>query len=346
MSTTHHSTADLERFAVRAFTAVGVSHEHAEMAAHAILEADRRGQHGHGVVRIPSYVDQLQSGHLNPKADIRLLHETGVSAVVDGDHALGQVVAAVTSKVAIEKAKSAGLAWVGSRRSGHPGAGGVYAARALEQDMVGMYFAVSRGRVVAPWGGREPMLGTNPIAVAIPAGQRPAVQVDVATSVASVGKINLARSSGEQLPSGWVIDDFGESITDPENWRAGTLAPIGEHKGYGLGLVVSIFAGLMNGVPMEANQGDRASAGQAFIAVRPDLFGEFDVFCEAMDAYTAEIHRSVPRQGFDAVRVPGDRLHRTRKSIDREGVPLTPEMADQFRDLADRLGIESPDGGS
>lgn len=330
---------------MRAFKAAGVREEHARMAAHAILEADRRGQHGHGAVRIPSYLDQLESGYLNANAEIRLLNETGVSAVVDGDHGLGQVVATVTSKVAIDKARDAGLAWVGSRRSGHPGAGGVYAAHALEQNMVGIYFAMSQGRVVAPWGGREPMLGTNPVSVAIPAGQRPPIQVDIATSVASAGKIELARSSGQQLPAGWVIDDFGNPITDPEDWRAGTLVPIGEHKGYGLGLIVSIFAGLMNGVSMEANKRDQASAGQAFIAVRPDLFGEFDEFCEAMDAYTDEIHNSAPRHGFDAVRVPGDQADQTRERVDREGIRFSPKTAEQFRVLADRLGIDPIDGG-
>ncbi len=180
----------------------GVPADHARITAERMIEADLRGRTGHGLIRLVPYSKRIQAGGYNLAPDIRVLHETPVSALVDGDNGLGQVVMTRAAEIAIEKATAGGIGWVGTVHSNHAGAAGIYPAMALRHGLGAFYFAVANGNGMPPWGGVERLLGTNPIAFAIPAGHELPFQLDIATTVASHGTIKVTAQAGEQMPEG------------------------------------------------------------------------------------------------------------------------------------------------
>jgi LDH2 family malate/lactate/ureidoglycolate dehydrogenase len=190
----------LHRFVVAVFTALDVAPEHADITARRLLEADLRGRTGHGLIRVPQYVPRIEQGGINVRPDVVLRRSTPVSGVVDGDNGLGQVVMTAATEQAIEKAETSGMAWVGTMRSNHAGAAGVYTGMAVERDLVAIYMAVASANVMPPWGGREAILGTNPISIAIPAGEEPAFQLDIATTMASHGTIKVLVEEASRCP--------------------------------------------------------------------------------------------------------------------------------------------------
>src|SRR5918998_1030503 len=237
----------LASFVSDALVTCGLSAADAAAAAELITEADLIGVDTHGIFRLPQYVNALRAGTINPVPRISCVREAGATAVVDGDNGLGHLVVAFAARKAIELARTYGVAWVGARNSNHAGAGAVYAAMPVEAGMVGIYAAVSGSNLMAPWGGAEPLLGTNPIAVGIPAGEGAPVILDIATSVASFGAIKNHALQGKALPVGWVVDRNGQPLTDPARAGEGMLLPIGGHKGSGLSLAIGLLAGVMNG---------------------------------------------------------------------------------------------------
>lgn len=267
-----------------------VPSDHARITARRMLDADVRGMSGHGIFRLPQYVARLEAGGYNVRPDIRTTYETSVSALIDGDNGLGQVVVTRAAETAIAKANEHGLAWVGVQGSNHAGAAGVYAAMALEHDLIGVYLGVGSSNHLPPWGGLDPLLSTNPMAVAIPAGQEPPVVLDMATTVVSYGRVKIAAERGETLPEGWMVDRAGAPLTDPRRSSEGFLVPIGDYKGYGLGLVIGMLAGVLNGaafgsrvVDFTTDHGTPTNTGQAIIMVRPDLFRPLAEFKAEMD---------------------------------------------------------------
>lgn len=347
MSTPRVAVAELRRFIEAVLDAFDVPSADAETTALRMLEADLRGMTGHGILRLPAYVERLEAGGYNVRPRIRVLHETPVSALVDGDNGLGQVVVTRAVETAIAKAGSAGLAWVGIRGSNHAGAGGVYASMPLEHGMIGIYLAVGSANHLAPWGGVDRLLSTNPVAVAIPAGEEPPVVLDMATTVVSYGRIKVAADRGEPLPEGWVVDRTGAPVTDPHRAHEGYLLPIGGYKGYGLGLVIGLLAGVLNGAAFGSAVVDFAedhvtppNTGQTVIAVRPDLFGPADAFAAEMDRRIQEIRRSTPIAGGPPVRIPGDRVAERRAEALADGIALDDALVDRLMALAARLGID------
>ena len=188
------SAATLRTFLTDALRACGLPEADAATVAAAMLEADLTGSDAHGVFRLPGYVRQLKRGVMNPKADITVVERSPATALIDGDHGMGHVVMTAAANLAVELARASGVGWVGARRSNHAGAGAIYAAIPLAHGMIGIYGAGSSVNHMAPWGGTEPLLGTNPIAVAIPAGNEAPVILDIATSLASNGGSSSARS--------------------------------------------------------------------------------------------------------------------------------------------------------
>jgi L-2-hydroxycarboxylate dehydrogenase (NAD+) len=199
----------LQRFVEEVLVAQGVPADHASITASRLIEADLRGRSGHGLIRLPLYSQRIAAGGYNLEPDIRVLNESPVSALVDGDNGLGQVVMSQAAEIAIEKASVAGLAWVATVNSNHAGAAGIYPAMALRRGLGAMYWAVANGNGMPPWGGREKLLGTNPMAVAFPAGDEVPFQLDIATTVASHGTIKVAALAGTPMPEGWVVDFDG-----------------------------------------------------------------------------------------------------------------------------------------
>ncbi len=231
-----------------ALAAAGLPAEDAVIAAKAMIEADVTGFDTHGIFRLSSYIDTLRSGRVNPRANIKVIARSPATALVDGDNGIGHLVMTYAANLAVELARASGIGWVGARRSNHAGAAGTYAEIPLAHGMVGIYAAVSTANHMAPWGGAEALMGTNPIAIAIPAGREPAVVLDIATSVSSFGTIRKYALAGEPMPEGWVVNSkSGEPITDPKKVSEGVLLPIGGYKGSGLALMIGLLAGVLNG---------------------------------------------------------------------------------------------------
>jgi LDH2 family malate/lactate/ureidoglycolate dehydrogenase len=319
----------------------GVSDDHATITAARMIDADLRGQSGHGIFRLASYSTRIEAGGYNLSPDIRVENETSVRALVDGDNGFGHVIVQRAVDLAIDKAKEHGLSWVGTRRSNHAGAAGVYAAMALKHDLICIYLAVGNANHQPAWGGLDLLLSTNPIAVAIPAGEEPGMVLDIATTVVSHGRINVAAERGETLPVGWLEDREGNPITDPTRVHEGLLLPIGGYKGYGLNLAIGALAGTLNGAAFGSEvinfSHDHASptnTGQAVMMIRPDLYGDADRFKASMDERIREFKASTPMPGRGPVRIPGDSVPTRAERMLAEGIELTGPTVTKLRALA------------
>lgn len=346
MSDTRFPVDRLENFIISAVEAQGVSADHAKIFARRMIEADLRGMHGHGLMRLVPYSRRISEGGYNLRPEIRAIRETPVSALVDGDNGLGQVVMTFAAELAIKKAKETGLAWIGIRRGNHSGAGGVYAALTLPHDMVGMYMAVANANHMPPWGGTDMLLSTNPMAFAIPTGDEPPFVLDMATTVASYGKVKVYAQSGTPMPEGWMMDKHGKPITDATKSHEGFLLPIGGHKGYGLNLVIGMLAGIMNGAAFGSDVIDfnedyqsPTNTGQVFFAMRPDLFRDLDDFKTEMDKKIREIKNSTPIEG-GVIRIPGEGAVERECDMCENGIPVAAPVLKAVQELATKLGIE------
>src|SRR5271169_4185973 len=219
--------SDLRGFIARVLESIGLPEHDAQSAAELIAEADARGADGHGIFRLPQYVKRIQSGGINTRPDIRIIREQTASALVDGDNAMGHLVMRRAAEVAVEKARTAGVAWVGARNSNHAGPASLYARMPLAHDMVGIYIAVGSANHLPPWGGTEMLLSTNPIAIAVPGSRWPDIVLDMATTNAAYGKVKIKAQLNESMPEGWMIDREGKPLTDPKRANEGFLLPIG-----------------------------------------------------------------------------------------------------------------------
>ncbi len=238
--------AALAAFVKRALEAAGLSSENADIVAGLMVEADLRGSDTHGVIRLPLYLRRFKAGGIKARADIRIVQERPATAVVDGDNGMGHLVMRFAAMTAIAKAKRTGIAWVGARMSNHAGPAALYAMMPLAHDMIGLYLAVGSNNHLPPWGSTENLLGTNPIAIAIPSEEEAPVVLDMAPTVAAFGKVRLKMQRGEAMPVGWMIGRDGKPLTDPKRAEEGLLLPIGDYKGYGLSLLVGLLAGTLN----------------------------------------------------------------------------------------------------
>jgi len=260
---------------------------------------------------------------------------------------MGHLVMSYAAKLAVEIARESGIGWVGARHSNHAGAAGVYAEMPVAHNMVGVYAAVSTANHMAPWGGAEALMGTNPIAVGIPAGQGAPVVLDIATSVASFGTIRQYALSGEPMPEGWVVhSQTGKPITDPKQVSDGVLLPIGDYKGSGLALIIGLLAGVMNGaafgrdvVDFTKPGNEATNTGQFMVAIDVARFMPLAEFSAAMERHLNDLRSSQPLPGFDAVRLPGEERRRRRLDRTTNGVPLPAAVLKQLDELAASLQI-------
>jgi L-2-hydroxycarboxylate dehydrogenase (NAD+) len=333
-------------FAKDAFLACGLLEHDADIVANAVIEADLTGSDAHGIFRLAQYARWLREGRINPRPDIKTIRSGPATALVDGDNGMGHLVMSHAANVAVEIARESGVAWVGARRSNHAGAAGVYAAIPLQHAMVGIYGAASSANHMAPWGGAEPLIGTNPIAFAIPAGEEAPVVLDIATSVSSFGYIREHALQGKPIPEGWAIDRAGKPITDASRATEGTLLPIGGYKGSGLALVIGILAGVLNGAAFGRDVRDfgtdatgEANTGQFVIALDVARFLPFATFAAEVDRHIREFRASARLPGFQAIRIPGEARRRRREERSRNGVVLTPALLKQLDELAANLKL-------
>jgi L-2-hydroxycarboxylate dehydrogenase (NAD+) len=337
----------LEAFIARTFVACGMSNHDAHVAAELMVRADLMGQDGHGVFRLPMYVRRIKDGGMNVAPKFECVENRVATALIDGDNGLGHLVMQHATELAIEKARSTGVAWIGVRQSNHAGPASLYAMMPLAHDMIGLYIAVGSANHLPPWGGTEMLLSTNPIAVAIPSAEHPPIVLDMATTVAAYGKVKTAAQRGETMPEGWMIDRNGEPLTDPTRAAEGFLLPIGGPKGYGLALIFGILAGTLNGaafgrdvVDFNADSKTVTNAGQLILALDIKAFTDPEQFKLGIDAVHAEMKSSPRLPGVNEVRLPGERLHRVTAERRANGIPLSKPLRAQLAELSSDLGIE------
>lgn len=341
MSEYRVSFSQLEAFITQAMVSLGLPPEDAQTVGHLMAEADMQGSDGHGVIRLVPYAKRILAGGMNLKPHIRVVQERTAMALIDGDNGMGHLVMKRATELAIQKAKSSGIAWVGSRLSNHAGPASLYARMALQHDMIGLYFAVGNANHLPPWGGLDMLLSTNPIAAAIPSGKEVPIVLDMATTVAAYGKVKAKAQRGEMMPEGWMIDRQGKPLLDPTKSDEGFLLPIGGYKGYGLSLVVGILAGTLNGAAMGSQVIDfnkdfvsTTHTGQAIAVIDPSAFGDIDDFKHNVDRLIQELRNAERMPGVDRIWLPGEQSHHKRLAHEKQGVVLAPGLVKQLNELA------------
>ena len=330
-----------------AMLAVGVPDAGAKRIAELMLEADLTGADAHGVFRLPQYVRRIKAGGVNPHASITVEKTASATAMVDGDNGMGHLVMQRAADTAIALAKENGVSWVGARRSNHAGAAGTYAAMALPHDMIGIYSAVANANHMPAWGAAESLLSTNPIAIAVPAGDEAPVVLDIATTVVSYGTVKAYKLQGRPMPEGWMIGaKDGKPITDSAKSGDGLLMPIGGHKGSGLALVLGLLAGVLNGaafgrevVDFNADDESACNTGHFIIALDVSRFLPIAAFKAQIDRQLHDLKSSPVLPGFDSIRLPGEQRQMRRADRATNGVPVFPEVVEQLDRLAAELTI-------
>ena len=333
---------------VDAMAKVSVPKDDAARIAELMLEADLVGADAHGVFRLPQYVQRLKLRSTNPRPNITVSRRAPATALVDGDNGMGHLVVARAAETAIELARECGIAWVGCRMSGHAGAAGVYAALPLKADMVGIYSAVANANHMPLAGGAEPLLGTNPLAIAIPAGEEPPIVLDIATSIVSYGTIKNHRLQNKPLRNDWMIDPkTGAAVVDPHKSAEALLLPMAGYKGAGLALTLGLLAGTLNGalfgrdcVDFNAEPDRITNTGQFVVALDPGRFQPLAQFKAEVDRHIRELRDTKPLPGH-MVRLPGEQRAKRRADRLHHGLPLAPELLAQLDKLAGELSIKS-----
>ncbi|HUI14074.1 MAG TPA: Ldh family oxidoreductase [Xanthobacteraceae bacterium] len=337
----------LAAFILRAFTAVGVPPGDAQSLAKLMVEADLRGSDTHGVIRLPLYVRRLRAGGVNTTPNICVVSERPSAALIDGDNGMGHLVMQRAAELAIEKAKATGIGWVGARMSNHAGPAALYVTMPLKHDMIGLYFAVGSSNHLPPWGGSESLLGTNPMAVAVPALDEPPIVLDMSPTVAAYGKIRLKAQRGEPMPVGWMIDREGKPLTDPKRADEGHLLPIGDYKGSGLSLIIGLLAGALNRaaigrdvVDFVKEAGKPTNTGQAIAALSIEAFLPPLEFKQGVDRLIRDIRNSPRLPGVERIWLPGEQSHT--KLLDRRahGVPVPKALRESLDNVARDLNVE------
>ncbi len=337
--------AALHRFIAGVYASVGVPAADAETVAALMTEADLNGADSHGVFRLPQYVRRIRAGGMNPRAVPRLVEERAAAGLVDGDNGLGHLAVAFAAKVAIEKAKTAGVAWCGVRNGNHAGPASLYARMPMQAGMIGMYMAVGSANHLPPWGGLELLLSTNPIAIAVPSEEETDVVLDMATTVAAYGKVKVKAQRGEMMPEGWMIDRAGNPLLDPKRANEGLLLPIGGYKGYGLALMLGLLAGTLNGAAMgsevvdfNADDTSVTNTGQAILAIDIAAFGDPALFRRRVDALVRELRESERLPGVERIWLPGEQSALKRREREATGIPVPAPLRATLDALADQVG--------
>jgi LDH2 family malate/lactate/ureidoglycolate dehydrogenase len=352
-----YSVQYLHDFTASVFMKMGCSREDSVKIADVFLAAELRGLPSHGMIRIKDYFQLWKANRINVKPNIRIVHETPSTAVVDGDGAVGMVAATRSMEIAIEKAQKSGSGWVSTRNSNHYGIAGYYAMMALKHDMTGMSMT-NANPLVAPTFSVSPMLGTNPIAVAIPAGKQPPFVADFATTPIARGKLAVAEKKGEKVPLGFVQDKEGTPTDDPTILKSGgsmlTLGGDyvhGSHKGFCLSAIVDIFSAVFSGanfgpfVPpsvaylpvLEKKVGE--GTGHFFGAMRIDAFQDAQSFKASMDEWITTFRNAKPAKGHDKVIIPGDPEREKEQKIKAEGISVLNSIACEMKEIAIELGV-------
>jgi LDH2 family malate/lactate/ureidoglycolate dehydrogenase len=347
MDTNYISAEKVRTFITDVFSGLGMPKEDAILCADLMVRTDLSGGDGHGVFRLLQYARRIQVGGINLHPQMKLLQDAPSIGLLHGDNAMGHLVMHRCAELAIEKAKATGIGWMGCCYGNHAGAGSTYAGLVAEAGLVGIYLAVGSANHMAPWGGIDPLLSTNPIAIAVPmGGSQPPVLLDMATTVAAYGKVKMKAQAGESMPEGWMIDQKGQALTDPKRSSEGTLLPIGDYKGYGLSLMIALLAGSMNGaavgselIDFNADEKAVTNTGQTIVAINPAFLGGTENLLRSSGKLVDEIRNSQKLPGVTEIRVPGDGAARAKENRNRDGIPIPPGLLNNLHLCAKMAGI-------
>jgi ureidoglycolate dehydrogenase (NAD+) len=341
------SLSELDRFCQSALRACGVSDEHARVTADVLVTTDSFGVYTHGTKNLRGYVRRLRAGGLKADAVPKVAAEGPAWAIVDGQSALGMVTSVLAMNTAVAKAKTVGVAYVGVRNSCHFGAAGYYVNLAAKADMIGMAMANDTPSMAVP-GSRSGVLGTNPFAYAVPAGEEDAIFLDIASSAVAGGKIRIAQAQGRKVPDNWLVDTEGVPTTDPFAYpHAGALLPFAGHKGYGVAAMIESLAGVLSGAGMMWDviswiDGDPAlptQHGAAFLAMNVGAMMPIDDFRKRVDRMIREIRQAPKAKGSQRIYLPGEMEWQHRRKVMAEGISLPDDVLASLRGLAEDLGI-------
>lgn len=339
---------DVRRFGVAVFEKAGLTPKDADICMDSFLSSDLRGIRTHGVTHLKGYCDRLESGTVSPDAEIEIAETSSSTLTVDAGHTIGMAAAAKVMDRCIEKARTSGVCFAAVKNGCHFGFGGYFPMKAAREGMIGICVANSPAMVV-PFGGADPIFGTNPISVAVPAGKYPALVLDMATSLVAKGKISLALKERKNIPLGWALDKDGNPTTDASAANEGSLLPMGGAKGYGLALIVSVLASaLAGGAPdwqipgFWAHPEIRSNIGYFMGAIDISKFIPLEVFEEKVDQMFRKVKESRPAPGFSEVMIPGEIEYNLTEKNREEGIEISEATLKEFRWLSEKYGVEYP----
>jgi LDH2 family malate/lactate/ureidoglycolate dehydrogenase len=352
-----YTYSQLKEFSHAIFKKIGCPEDQSTLATNVLLDADLRGIDSHGIARLSGYVRLWEAKRVNATPNVKIVHESPSTAVVDGDSGLGLVVAPKAMEIAIEKARVAGTGWVAVKNSNHFGIAGHHAMMALKHDMIGMAMT-NASPLVAPTFSVERLLGTNPICVAIPANKQPAFVADFATTTAANGKLEILQRKNKEAPLGWIQKKNGDPSTNAHELKdGGALIPLGSdrehgsHKGYCLGAWVDIFSAVLSGAnygpwvpPFVAFLNPPADPigegiGHFFGAMRIDAFRPANEFKDHMDNWIARFRSAKTVDGHEKVLVPGDPERETSIERMKNGIPLNEKVVEDLSELGKKFSL-------
>ena len=342
---------DIHSLVVSILAALGLSDGDAQISADALLYADIRGIDSHGVSNmLPHYVEWIKNGYLNSQPNLKVVRQAAATATIDGDEGLGLSAGKMAMGMALDKAGDTGIGSVVVNNSRHCGATAYYAHMALERDMIGIAMTVG-GVMMPPTFGAKAMIGSNPIACAVPTKTEPPFVFDAATTSVAANRIVINRRLGTEIPGGWIARPDGTPIMEsglvPDEFLVlptGGTREGGSHKGYGLGVMVDILSGLLGGEPpsFHRQSTNRIDVSHHFIAYRIDAFTDPEAFKVDMDFYMKGLRETPPAEGYEQVYYAGLPEHETEIQRRQKGIPYHPEVIEWFCAIASELGVDHP----
>lgn len=333
---------ELRAICLHILEAVGVNSEDAEFVSNSLIEANLMGHDSHGILKLINYVRSMKKGVTRSNVKVKVLRETSSTAVLDGNWGLGQIAAKNAMELAIQKAKVNGIGAVAVAHCNHIGRLGEYSTIAAEKDMIGIILINSAGNNVAPYGGIDPMYGTNPLSIAIPTGLGKPILLDMATSIVAGGKVRIAKTRGEKIPEGWIIDRQGHPSTNPDDLYddekcIGALLPFGGYKGSGLGLVLEIIGGVLVG----AGCGPKSKGnGPLMIALNIESFMPLNDFKKQVDSFIMTVKNSRKKEGVNEILLAGELEFKTKEKRRKEGIFIEDSVWNQIKEISKGLNID------
>ena len=330
----------------RIFVAAGLLPEDAAVVTDNLVQADLRGHSSHGISRVRVYCDRIRDGFVATSSKVRVLNETPATFHLDGGHGMGAVVARQAMRMCVEKAKGSGIALCSVRAGNHFGIASYYTIQAAAEDMIG-YACSNAPATMSPWGGITPMLGTNPFSMSVPAERHHPIVMDSSSSVVARGKINLAEIENRSIPLGWAIDKEGHPTTDATEALQGSVLPFGEHKGYGIAMMIDILSGVLSGAsygrhlgPLWNNSDTHQNLGFFLLAINIASFSNIGDFKRRIDQMIDEIKASKPAPNTDEILVPGEIEFRNEQYNREHGIIVGPGVLRDLDELQRRFDLD------